>query len=142
MVEAEQPHVLLVGPLLESLYLERLYEKAAAALLLVRVLGPPHVDDDPDAAIVYADQRPGTLLRIRFSGVVVNAVQISGAYLEWQTYCSQNRSERYLSAPSHRMVTIVPDSISLATSSAVATAAPAEMPMRIPSSRATRLTIS
>src|SRR5918995_2047303 len=36
MVEAEQPHVLLVGPLLESLYLERLYEKAAAALLLGR----------------------------------------------------------------------------------------------------------
>src|SRR5215212_1040688 len=142
MVEAEQPHALLFGLLFELLYLERLYEKAAATLLPVRVLGPPHVDDDPDAAVFYSDQRPCTLLRIRLSGVVVNAVQIPGAYLECQTYCSQKRSERYLAAPSQRMVTTVPDSISLATSSAVATAAPAEMPMRIPSSRATRLTIS
>src|SRR5919107_1010802 len=82
MVEAEQPHVLLVGPLLESLYLQRLYEKAAAALLLVRVLGPPHVDHDLDAAAVDTDQRAGTLLGIRFSGVVVDLPQIPCAYLE------------------------------------------------------------
>src|SRR5918995_5671787 len=82
MVEAEQPHVLLVGPLLESLYLERLYEKAAAALLFVRVLGPPHVDDDLDAAAVDADQRAGTLLGVRFPGVVVDPPQIPCAYLE------------------------------------------------------------
>src|ERR687896_248386 len=84
MVEAEQPHVLLVGPLLESLYLERLYEKAAAALLLVRVLGPPHVDDDLDAAAFDAYQRTGTLLRVRLFGVVVDLPQVSCAYLERQ----------------------------------------------------------
>src|SRR5829696_2031594 len=82
MVEAEQPHVLLVGPLLESLYLERLYEKAAAALLLVRVLGPPHIDDDLDAAAFDADQRTGTLLRVRLFGVVVDLPQVPCAYLE------------------------------------------------------------
>src|SRR5215210_7099917 len=90
MVEAEKPHVLLFGPLCELLYLERLYKKAAVALLLVRVLGLPHVDDDLDAAVVYADQRPGTLLRVRFSGVVVNAVQIPGAYLERQPTAPRN----------------------------------------------------
>src|SRR5918995_1324526 len=83
MVEAEQPHVLLFGLLLESLYLERLDEEAAAALLLVRVLFPPH-DDDFDTAAVYADQRTGTLLRVRFSGVVVDLLQVSCAYLERQ----------------------------------------------------------
>src|SRR5829696_6368233 len=82
MVEAEQPHVLLFGLLLESLYLERLDEKAAAALLLVRVLGPPHVDDDFDTAAVDADQRTGTLLRVRFSSVVVDLLQVPCAYLE------------------------------------------------------------
>src|SRR5215207_743655 len=84
VVEAKQPHVLLFGLLLELHYLERLYEKAAAALLLVCVLGPPHVDNDPDAAVVYTDQGAGTLLGVRFSGVVVNAVQVPGAYLERQ----------------------------------------------------------
>src|SRR5215211_489799 len=83
MVEAKQPHVFLFGPLFELLYVERLYEKAAAALLLVRVLGPPHVDYDPDAAVIYPDQGPGTLLRVRFPGVVVDAVYIPGAYLKW-----------------------------------------------------------
>src|ERR671911_2657045 len=82
MVEAEKSHVLLFGQLLEPLYLQRLDEKAAAALLLVRVLGPPHVDDDLDAAAVYTDQRAGTLLRIRFPGVVVDLPQIPCAYLE------------------------------------------------------------
>src|SRR5215218_6003404 len=82
MVEAEQPQVLLFGLFLELLYLQRLDEKAAAALFLVRVLGPPHVDDDLDAAAVDTDQRTGTLLRVRFSGVVVDLPQIPCAYLE------------------------------------------------------------
>src|SRR5688572_1296809 len=82
MVEAEQSHVLLFGLLLESLYLERLDEKAAAALSLVRVLGPPHVDDDLDTTAVDADQRASTLLRVRFSGVIVDLPQIPCAYLE------------------------------------------------------------
>src|SRR5215212_3322308 len=90
MVEAEQPHVLLFGPLFELLYLERLYEKAAAALLLVRVLGPPHVDDDLDPAVVYTDQRAGTLLRIRFYGVIVDLAQVPGAYLERQPTAPRN----------------------------------------------------
>src|SRR5215216_5857234 len=84
MVEAEQPQVLLFGLFLELLYLQRLDEKAAAALFLVRVLGPPHVDDDLDAAAVDTDQRTGTLLRVRFSGVVVDLPQIPCAYLERQ----------------------------------------------------------
>src|SRR5918999_2561044 len=82
MVEAEQPHILLLGMLLESLYLKRLDEKAAAALLLVSVLGPPHVDYDLDAAAVDADQRTCTLLRIRFSGVIADLPQIPCANLE------------------------------------------------------------
>src|ERR671914_2000519 len=82
MVEAQQPHLLLFGLLLELLYLQRFDEEAAAALLLVRVLGPPHVDDDLDAAAVDTDQRAGTLLRVRFSGVVVDLPQIPCAYLE------------------------------------------------------------
>src|ERR671911_3038488 len=82
MVEAEKSHVLLFGQLLEPLSLQRLDEKAAAALLFVRVLGPPHVDDDLDAAAVDADQRAGTLLGVRFPGVVVDPPQIPCAYLE------------------------------------------------------------
>src|SRR5918994_478340 len=82
MVEAEQSHVLLSGLLLEFLYLERLDEKAAAALFLVRVLGPPHVDDDFDTAAVDTDQRTGTLLRVRLFGVVVDLPQVPCAYLE------------------------------------------------------------
>src|SRR5918993_4273330 len=82
MVEAEQSHLLLFGPLLESLYLQRLDEETAAALLLVRVLGPPHVEDDLDAAAVDADQRASTLLRIRFSGMIADLPQIPCAYLE------------------------------------------------------------
>src|ERR671911_1150650 len=84
MVEAEQPHVFLFGLLLELLYLQRLYEKTAAALLLVRVLGPPHVDDDLDAAVIYPDQRSGTLLGVSISCVVVDLAQIPRAYLERQ----------------------------------------------------------
>src|SRR5918997_734452 len=103
MVEAEQPHVLLVGRLLESLYLGRLYEKAAAAPLLVRFLGPPHVDDDLDAAAFDADQRTGTLLRVRLFGVVVDLPQVPCAYLERQLTaprssrrgtCRRRRKER------------------------------------------------
>src|SRR5215210_3957315 len=85
MVEAEQPHVSLFGLLLELLYGERLYEKPSAALLLVRVLGPPHVDDDPDAAAVDSDKRAGTLLGVGFYGVIVDPVHVPGAYLERQT---------------------------------------------------------
>src|SRR5918994_755395 len=84
MVEAEQPHVLLFGLLLESFFLGRLDEKGAVALLLVLFPSPPHVDDDFDTAAVYADQRTGTLLRVRFSGVVVDLLQVSCAYLERQ----------------------------------------------------------
>src|SRR5919112_955364 len=82
MVEAEQAHVLLFGLLLESLYFQRFDEKAAAALLLVCVLGPPHVDDDLDATAVDTDKRTGTLLRVRFSSVVVDLPQVPCAYLE------------------------------------------------------------
>src|SRR5215212_2889423 len=82
MVKAESAHVLLFGLLLEFLYFQRFDEKAAAALLLVRVLCPPHVDDDLDAAAVDTDKRTGTLLRVRFSGVVVDLPQVPCAYLE------------------------------------------------------------
>src|SRR5215216_915915 len=84
MVEAEQHHVLLLGLLLELLYLERLYEKAAVALLLVRVLGPPNVDYDLDVAAVGTDQRAGTFFGVRFSGVIVDLPQVPCAYLERQ----------------------------------------------------------
>src|SRR5215216_1181861 len=84
VVEPQKPHVLLFGPLLELLYRERLDEKPPAALLLVRVLGPPHVHDDPDAATVYAHQRPGALFRIRLCGVLVDEVDVPRAYLERQ----------------------------------------------------------
>src|ERR671920_778227 len=70
------------GLLLEFLYFQRFDEKAAAALLLVRVLGPPHVGDDLDAAAVDTDKRTGTLLRVRFSGVIVDLPQVPCAYLE------------------------------------------------------------
>src|SRR5215216_5390718 len=141
MVEAEQPHVLLFGLFLELLYLQRLDEKAAAALFLVRVLGPPHVDDDfvpPLSIPTSAPAHSSGYASLAWSWICPK----SPARILSGTYSSQKCSERYLSAPSQRMVTTVPDSISLATSSAVATAAPAERPMRIPSSRATRLTIS
>src|SRR5215213_7997937 len=85
MVEAKQPHILLLlGLLLELLYFERLYEKAAAALLLVRILGPPHVHDDLHATAVDTDQRAGTLLRIRLLGVVVDLPQVPCTNLERQ----------------------------------------------------------
>src|SRR5215204_2747039 len=83
VVEAEQPHVSLFGPFLELLYLQRLDEKAAAALFLMRVLRPPHIHYDLDAA-VDTDQCAGTLLGVRFSGVVVDPVQVPNAYLERQ----------------------------------------------------------
>src|SRR5918993_715361 len=82
MVEAEKSHVLLFGQLLEPLYLQRLDEKAAAALFLLRVLGPPHLDQHPYSAAVDTDQRAGTLLGVRFPGVVVDLPQIPCAYLE------------------------------------------------------------
>src|SRR5687768_12632892 len=100
MIEAQQPHLLLFGLLLELLYLQRFDEEAAAALLLVRVLGPPHVDDDFDAAAVDADQRTGTLLRVRFSGVVVDLLQVSCAYLERQL--TAPRSSRRGTCRPHR----------------------------------------
>ena len=81
VVEPQKPHVLLFGPLLELLYRKRLDEKPAATLLLVRVLGLPHVHDDPDAA-VYADERTGALLRVRFFGMFVDAIDVPRAYLE------------------------------------------------------------
>src|ERR687889_62337 len=82
MVEAEQAHVLLFGLLLESLYFRRFDKKAAPALLLMCVLGPPHVDDDLDAAAVDTDKRTGTLLGVRFSSVVVDLPQVPCSYLE------------------------------------------------------------
>src|SRR5919107_3523686 len=82
MVEAEQAHVLLFGLLLESLYFQRFEEKAGAALPLVCVPGPPHVDDDLDATAVDTDKRTGTLLGVRFSSVVVDLPQVPCAYLE------------------------------------------------------------
>src|SRR5829696_1145885 len=84
MVETKQPHVSLFGLFLEPLYREWIYEKAAAALLLVRILGPPHVDDYLDAAVVDTNQRASTLLGVRLSGVVVDPTQVPGAYLERQ----------------------------------------------------------
>src|ERR1700688_2451008 len=58
---------------------------------------------------------------------------------------SQKPSERYLSAPSQRTVTMVPAAprgTSSATASAAATLAPAETPTRNPTSRARRHTIA
>src|SRR5215218_5734531 len=84
MVEPQQPHVLLFGPLLEPLYRERLDEKPPAALLLMRVLGPPHVHDDPDAAAVDTDERAGALLRVSIFCVLVDTIDVPRAYLERQ----------------------------------------------------------
>jgi len=55
-----------------------------------------------------------------------------------QSASSQNRSLRYLSPPSHRIVTITPRRMRLATLSAAATAAPADTPTSHPSWRARR----
>src|SRR5580658_7750144 len=61
-------------------------------------------------------------------------------------YCSQNRSLRYLSAESHKMVTITASLPAAASSSPIrklaATAAAAEMPSNRPSDRPNRLAIS
>src|SRR5918997_7228295 len=84
VVEPQEPHILLFGPLLEFLYRERLDEKPPASLLFVRVLGPPHVHDYPDAAAVYAHQRPGAFFRVRLRGMLVDEADVPRAYLERQ----------------------------------------------------------
>src|SRR5215212_1060219 len=82
VVEAEHVHVPLGGPLLELLDLERLYQEAAAALLLVGVLGAPYIDHDLHLIEAHPDHGACALLCVRLFGVLVEVVHITPAYLE------------------------------------------------------------
>src|SRR4051794_34998000 len=90
-----------------------------------------------------ADQEAAALLREGRLAVAADRLQVAGFDDETahQISSSQNRSDRYLSALSHRTVTTVPARSRAATLRAAATLHPEEMPASRPVSRASRFTI-
>src|SRR5947199_7541727 len=90
-----------------------------------------------------ADKEAAALLRKGRLAVAADRLQVAGFDHEpaHQISSSQKRSDRYLSALSHRTVTTVPARRPAATLRAAATLHPEEMPASRPVSRASRFTI-
>jgi len=111
-----------------------------------RISGTHRFYHSPSAGNGLPKQRSTALVRICFLSMGTNSFIQSARQEEGAQYSSQKRSLRYLSAESGSTVTMVARRPSVASALAIrseaTTAAAAEMPTMIPSSRARRLTIA
>ena len=113
-----------------------------------RIAGPDSQFHLIDVVQGLAQQDPSTFMGIGLLAVLAQLAVNRVANLQHRTgrYSSQNRSLRYLSAESHKMVTMTASLPAAASSSPIrklaATAAAAEMPNNRPSDRPKRLAIS